>query len=81
MGYPSGRDLYAFMGAASMSAGLRPRRFRSRDFPSLGTGQLDPLAAARSIGLPPLSRAPMAELVDASDSKFGFRKECWFDSG
>ena len=27
------------------------------------------------------ARAPMAELVDASELKIGFRKECWFDSG
>ena len=26
-------------------------------------------------------RAPMAELVDASELKIGFRKECWFNSG
>ena len=33
--------------------------------------------------IPPaaLARAPMAELVDASELKIGFRKECWFDSG
>ena len=38
-------------------------------------------APAFYIGAVRLTRAPMAELVDASELKIGFRKECWFDSG
>ncbi len=46
-----------------------------------GAAHVDHHGTARRVGFAPLEAAPVAELVDAPDSKSGIQKMCWFESG